>query len=82
MTDELTSAVPVIVGVMVAVSAADPIVGVAGAVVSITIASLSPMLLLFGKVVLVIALPAASTTVPIVKLLTVRSLLVSPAPTV
>ena len=36
-------------------------------------------MLFSGTVVLDIALPAASVTVPIVKLLTVRSVLVSPA---
>ena len=35
-----------------------------------------------GRVVLVIALPAVSATVPIVKLLTVKPALVSPFPTV
>ena len=50
-----------------------------GAVVSITMALVSAMLFAAGTVVLDIALPAASVTVPIVKLLTVRSVLVSPA---
>jgi hypothetical protein len=54
-----------------------------GAVVSITIA-LEPAMLFapVGTVVDVIALPAVSATVPIVKLDTVRSDEVSPAPTV
>lgn len=54
-----------------------------GAVVSITIA-LAPAMLLtpLGTVVEVIALPAVSATVPIVKLATVRSEVVSPADTV
>ena len=54
---------------------------IVGAEVSTTMALLSAILLL-GTVVLVIALPAVSATVPIVKLLTVKSLLASPAPTV
>ena len=54
-----------------------------GLVVSTTKA-LEPAILLepVGTVVLVIGLPALSATVPITKLLTVKSLLVSPAPTV
>ena len=54
---------------------------IVGAEVSTTMALLSAILLL-GTVVLVIAFPAVSATVPIAKLLTVKSLLVSPAPTV
>ena len=50
-----------------------------GAVVSITMALVSAMLLP-GSVVLDIALPAASVTAPIENSVTVRSVLVSPAP--
>ena len=52
-----------------------------GAVVSITIA-LPDAILVAGTVVLVIALPVLSVTVPMLKLFTVKSLLVSPEPTV
>ena len=50
-----------------------------GAVVSITIALASATLEPIGSAVDVIALPAVSATVPMVKLETVRSLEVSPA---
>ena len=54
-----------------------------GAVVSITIAFAPAMLLVpLGAVVDVIALPAVSATVPIVKLETVRSVEFCPAATV
>ena len=62
-------------------SAGDELLRV-GAEVSMTMALLSAILLLLGTVVLVIAFPAVSATVPIAKLLTVKSLLVSPVPTV
>ena len=52
-----------------------------GTVVSITMA-LPEAILVSGTVVLAIALPAMSVTVPMLKLLTVKSLLLSPAPTV
>ena len=74
---------PVTVNVIVAdvaVAADEARVAVVGAVVSMTIA-LAPAILLasVGRVVDVMALPALSATVPIVKLATVRSLVVSPA---
>ena len=53
-----------------------------GPFVSITIALESAMLAPAGNDVDVIVLPAVSATVPIVKLTTVRSLVVSPACTV
>ena len=54
---------------------------IVGAVVSITIV-LPDAILVAGTVVLVIALPALSVTVPMLKLFTVKSLLVSPSLTV
>ena len=52
-----------------------------GTVVSITMA-LPEAILASGTSVPDIALPAMSVTVPMLKLLTVKSLLLSPAPTV
>jgi hypothetical protein len=83
VTDSENVSVYAMLAALVGVDCADEKLDTVGAVVSITIA-LAPAILLApdGTVVDVIALPAVSATVPIVKLETVRSDDVCDAPTV